>query len=148
MNFKDLMELRDVDLNVLVEPDINALRIFISRCKTSETTENLAIGNNVISDVYSVYTDEKLPILQIDFKSYISYSVTNESYTSWDDYEVFEGKALRVYSKSRYLDFINTHTFANKDYPGPFVHYGIICLNHIINIVSVDKPVIKEIRRD
>lgn len=148
MDFKDLMEFRDVDFDGLIEPDINALRIFISRCKTSEISEDLVIGKNIISDVYSVDTDMYLPILQIDFESYIAYSVTNDSYTSWDDYEVFEGKAFRIYSKSRYLDFINTHTFADKDYLGLFVHYGIICLNHIINIVSVDKPVVKEINRE
>jgi hypothetical protein len=28
---------------------------------------------------------------------------------------------------------------------GPFIHYGIACLNHIIDIVSVSEPVIKEI---
>lgn len=27
-------------------------------------------------------------------------------------------------------------------YPGPFVHYGIFCLNHIVDVVSVTAPTV------
>lgn len=148
MDFRDLMELNDVEFSGITEPDINNLRIFISRCKTSETSEEIVIGENLVKNVYSVDADMDLPILQIDFDSYIAYSVTNESYTSWDEYEVFEGKAFRIYTKSRYLDYIKVDTFAEGIFQGEFVHYGIVCLNHIINIVSVDKPIINEINRN
>ena len=87
-----------------------------------------------------------MPVIQMDFDSYIAYSVTNESFTSWDDYEEFEGKAFRIYKRSRYLDFIKVHTFACDDYPGHFEHYGIVCLDHIVNVVSVEKPVINEVK--
>jgi hypothetical protein len=81
----------------------------------------------------------------VDFEAYIGYSVLNESITNLDDYEEFEGKAFRIYSKSRYLDYINVSTFASNDYPGPYKHYGIACLNHIIDIISTEEPIIKEI---
>lgn len=147
MNYSELIGLINVEFRGLIEPEINSLTLLFDRCAVSKTPEDLIIGEKVIKDTFPVYVDVNLPILQVDFKSYIAYSVTNESYTTWDDYEVFEGKAFRIYSKSRYLDFIRTHTFADENYPGPFVHYGVVCLNHILNIVSTTPPIIKEIDR-
>jgi hypothetical protein len=63
-----------------------------------------------------------------------------------DKYEIFEGKAFRIHSKSRYLDFINIGTIASEEYPGPFKHYEIACLNHIIDIVSAYEPTITELQ--
>ena len=36
-------------------------------------------------------------------------------------------------------------TFASEEYPGPYKHYGVNCLNHIIDIVSETDPIIKEL---
>ncbi len=88
-----------------------------------------------------------MPVIQIDFNSYVGYSVINESFAVWDDYEEFEGKAIRIYSKSRYLDFIGAWTIASEEYPGPFKHYGVSCLNHIVNIVSTEEPAVIEVSR-
>lgn len=96
---------------------------------------------------YTIKVDNGLPVLKVDFDSYIAYSVTNESFTSWNNYEKFEGKAFRIYDKSRYLDFIKVHTFASDDYPSTFRYYGMVCLDHIVNIVTVAKPIISEIDR-
>lgn len=88
------------------------------------------------------------PIIQLDFESYIGYSVINESFTSWDDYERFEGKkTFRIYSKSRFLDYISNATFASVEYPGPYLHYGIVCLDHIVNVVTISEPKVREIHR-
>ena len=139
--YNNLMTLKErIDFIGLTEPDVNSLKMFFNRCKTSNIPETLAIGEIVIENTYAIEDNKELPTIQLDFENYISYSITNESYTSWDDYEMFEGKYFRTYTKSRYLDFISFHTFASEDYPGPFVHYCITCLNHIVNIVSVDPP--------
>lgn len=31
---------------------------------------------------------------------------------------------------------------ADAGYPGAFVHYGIFCLNHIVDVVSVTAPTV------
>ncbi|AUG57486.1 hypothetical protein [Acetivibrio saccincola] len=146
MDYRKLMDLVYVELVGLTEPEANSLRLYFKKCKISGKSENLIINKHIIENLYPIIEDEKMPVIQMDFDSYIAYSVTNESFTSWDDYEEFEGKAFRIYKRSRYLDFIKVHTFACDDYPGHFEHYGIVCLDHIVNVVSVEKPVINEVK--
>lgn len=82
-------------------------------------------------------------IFTLLWPSYVAYSFRNESYTTVDNYEVFEGKKIVKYSKSRYLDFVRDATFADDSYPGPMTHWGIFCLNHIIDVVSCHQPEVK-----
>lgn len=148
MKYEDLMDLKNIFFLGLNEPKCNSLSLYFSRSKVSDIPEPLIIGNKDLGDSYLIDLDEESPVIQIDFERYIGYSVLNESFTSWDDYQVFSGKSFRIYSKSRYLDFISLGTFASEDYPGPFKHYGIICYDHIIDIVASQSPVIKEIGRN
>ncbi|MEK3720572.1 hypothetical protein [Paenibacillus sp. FSL H8-0034] len=144
--FNDLMELKDIFFFGLTEPHANSLRVFFSKSRLSDTPEPLKAGDKVFGDLYQINIDENSPIIQIDFDTYIAYSIRNESYTSWDDYEEFEGNVFRIYKKSRYLDFVTLGTFATEIYPGPFLHYGISCLDHIVDIVSDSEPIISEVR--
>ncbi len=82
-------------------------------------------------------------IFELDWPSYIAYSIRNESFCTADAYEKFEGKLFVKYTRSRYLDFVTSATFADSSHPGPFAHYGIFCLNHIIDVVSTDPPTVK-----
>jgi hypothetical protein len=148
LDSKVLIELMEVFFLGLKEPEVNSLRLYFRRSKIGDTPEPLIIGEKNLGDSYPVYADENSPIVQIDFQTYIAYSIRNESYTSWDNYDVFEekiGKIFGIYKKSRYLDFISVGTFATVDFPGPFKHYGICCLDHIIDIVSISEPVVSEI---
>jgi len=38
------------------------------------------------------------------------------------------------------LDFIEQATFASDSYPDPMTHWGIFCLNHIVDVVSCSEP--------
>lgn len=146
MIYTDLMEFKSIFLLGLTEPEENSLRLFFSRSKS--VPEPFSIGDKVYENAQSIEIDEDLPVIQVDFETYIGYSILNESYTSWDDYQKFEGKSFRFYSRSRYLDFIKVGTFATEDYPGSFAHYGMVCLNHIVDIVSISNPTIKEVHRN
>ncbi|ASR46573.1 hypothetical protein B4V02_07735 [Paenibacillus kribbensis] len=147
MKYSDLSNLKDIYLDQIFETRDNHLRLLFSRSKTNRVAETMTIGNIEINESYSIDIDVTLPQIQMDFEWYIGYSIRNESYTVWDDYEQFDGKIFRIYSKSRYLDFIKTSTIATGDYPGPYKHYGISCLNHIIDIVSTSDPIITEVAR-
>ncbi|KRE38177.1 hypothetical protein [Paenibacillus sp. Soil522] len=148
MKYNDLIELKDVFFLGLTEPEVNVLRLYFSRSKMSDTPEPLIVGEKDFGDSYSINMDKNSPLIQIDFDTYIAYSIRNESFTSWDDYEEFEGKIFRIYKKSRYLDFISVGTYATEDFPGPFKHYGISCLDHIVDIVSASEPVVTEVVAD
>lgn len=102
------------------------LRLFFSRSITSSTPEPILIGDKNIGDGYTVTNDEKSPVIKIEFNSYIGYPVRN----------------------SRYLDFIRAGTIASEDYPGSFKYYSVSCLNHIVDVVSTEEPVVIEVGRE
>ncbi|NMC55673.1 MAG: hypothetical protein GYA50_00405 [Eubacteriaceae bacterium] len=146
MNYKDLENIEYVYLEKIYEIQDNYLRLTFDRCKIEKDIDQIN-NDDELCTYGSFEVDYTLPLIQIDFDWYIGYSVLNECFTVRDNYEKFIGKTFRIYTKSRYLDFIKAGTIASVDYPGPFKHYGIVCLNHIIDVVSANEPIIKEIQR-
>lgn len=142
VQFADLHNLIHTDLVDCIESDRMKLHLqFRIHRETNEAAYKELIGARTEPAI--IQDNDKFPLLKIEFNSYIGYAVRNESFTVWDDYEQFEGKIFRVYQRSRYLDFISKSTIATADYPGPFLHYGIAGLNHIVDIVSTEAPVVK-----
>lgn len=129
------------------EPNINVLRIVIEGAKTSSETYDIDMGEAKIADVHPIVSDESCEAYEIIFGSYIAYAVLNESYASIDETEVSTGKYFRVYSKSRFLDYLRAASFATDDYPGKSTHYEIACLDHIVEVVSIDEPQINLLPR-
>lgn len=85
-------------------------------------------------------------VFEITWSSYIAYCVRNESYCAVPaDEDLAVGKRFRIYRRSHFLNFISCTTIACPDYPGPFVHFSVCCEDHVIDVISVDKP---EIRRE
>lgn len=133
MEYTDLKELQNVLFIGLIEPEVNQLRLSFCKSKVSDIAEPFMDG------------EKSSPIIQVDFYSYIAYSIRNEFFTSGDEYEGFDGKTFRIYKKSRYLDFISNGIFTSKDFPKPYKHYGICCIDHVVDIISTSKPVVREI---
>ena len=130
------------------EPEANQLRIIILEAKISDKTEDIDLGVAKISDVHPIVTDETSRAYEIIFESYIGYSVRNESYVGWDESEEFTGKLFRVYTKSHFLDYIQVSAvYASEDDPGKFTHYEVVCLEHVIDVASMDEPRISILRR-
>ncbi|MEX3747655.1 MULTISPECIES: hypothetical protein [Lysinibacillus] len=150
MNFQDLMKFKGyIYLNKLFEPEENSLRVLIDRCNVNNTKEFVKITDEVEIEASPIDIDDNLPILQLDFDTYVAYSILNESFTVMDDYEISEGNLFRIYSKSMYLDFIKAGTIAEDIFPEKqFIHYQIPCLNHTIDIISYDEPKITETKRN
>jgi hypothetical protein len=133
----------------LIEPHPNSLCIFVERCKSSQKKASIEVAGQTITDVSPIVADENLPIIQLDFDSYVSYTVINEAFMPWDINEICEGKTFRIYTKSRYLDFVKLRTSAEWMLPNqPFTHYEIPCLNHIIDVISHSEPTVTEIDRE
>lgn len=89
-------------------------------------------------------------IYEIVFDRYIMYQVRNESYSSWDDYEIRRGRYFIVFEQSRLLDHLSVATDCQvlsdgSFYPDRWRHYGIYCQNHIIDVVSAVPPEVTEI---
>ena len=120
------------------EPEDNALRVVLEEGSTAEDVA----ADGPVTHVREIKHREGDRTFTLLWDSYIAYSVRNESFATLDREEQCEGSTFVVYSKSRYLDFVAKATIASQDYPGPFKHWGVFGLNHILDIVSTDEPVI------
>ena len=86
-------------------------------------------------------------VFDIRFTHYVSYAVRSEHYCQWDDDEAWIGThVFRIYSRSKFLDFVAGATFATGVYPWPFKHYQIQSLYQIIDIASRDEPVVNVVQ--
>ncbi|AXN41915.1 hypothetical protein [Peribacillus butanolivorans] len=122
MDFNELMQEKGyIYLEKIIEPKENSLRLLINRS--------------------TINTD--LPMVQLEFESYISYSVIDECFSySIDNSEISKGELFRIYIKSRYLDFIKITTNEREDLcPSEnYIHYQFPCLNHTIDVISCEEP--------
>lgn len=134
-----------VFINSISETGEPGLIIDFYICEQDPNESILEINNVKLDGLHEIR-----PILstlyRLRFDSYISYCIRSESYTSRDDYELFEGQYFRIYSRSRFLDYIKLSTFACEKYPGKFLHYGIVGIDHIIDVASTSPPIFKKIK--
>jgi hypothetical protein len=118
----------------------------IAEAKASDSRDDVIIAGVVLKNSAPIVIAENSSIYEIIFDQYIAYSIRNESYTTLDKEEEYEGRLACIYTKSKFLDYVRASTFASEAYPGPFKHYGFNCLNHIVDIVSTTPPKIVELR--
>jgi hypothetical protein len=142
---EDLDSCKYLYLDGISEPETNSLRLVLIEGIVSDRTETLVIGDADIPDVRPVEVTEASRHFEVIWDSYISFSVRDESYCAWDKEEKWAGNAFRVYSKSKFLDFVASGTCASADYPGPFVHYEIICSDHVIDVASEHPPTVRRL---
>lgn len=89
-------------------------------------------------------------LFEVVWPSHLVYQVADESYACPDDYDKYEGSRLVKYSQSRYWDFVKSAPSvrfeqAQFDSDGTFKHWGLLCLNHIVDVISKDAPQIREL---
>jgi hypothetical protein len=120
----------------------NNLRLVIREGRATGPVNEVEVGGGVIKDVQAVlpYADSAWEIF---FERYVAYSVRNESYTTLDPQEIWEGHLFRTYSKSRFLDYVRVATFACNEYPGTLRHDELVCADHIVDVVAVMPPAIR-----
>ena len=133
-------------LTDISEPEDNVLRLVIEEARAGGEPEELKIGEVLLSGASPVVSDEHCNAYEILFGSYVAYCVRNESFVGQNKSGEFVGRLFCVYSKSHFLDYVRVATFASDDFPSKLNHYGINCLNHITDVVSVEEPVISILR--
>lgn len=138
-----------LDMIEIKETYKDSLRIVIAEAGVSDIAPEITSAEEpnealreLLNESKPIEVTENSAQYEIVFENYIAYAVTNESYAGGIE-EKFEGRLARVYSESAFLNYISQGTFATTEYPGPFVHYGFCCLNHIIDIVSERPPTVK-----
>ncbi|NJM54274.1 MAG: hypothetical protein HC846_13370 [Blastocatellia bacterium] len=136
----------------MVEINDLELEVYISEARVDyETKENLQdiLDNAPSNEMHSIISDERCKRYRLLFKNYIAYSVRNEMFTNWDDDEKFEGILFRQYSKSKFLDYVESSTSTESAKfmmnAESYFHIGICCLNHIIDVACLEESVIEEV---
>ncbi len=133
-------------LTEIGEPEENELRLLIEEGQVTGPIKNVQVGKVEIEGCSEIKITEDSCVYEVHFESYIGYSVLNESFTSGDDSENYEGHLFRIYSRSHFIDYLKKASFADDDYPGTYKHYGFVCSNHIVHIASIKEPNIKQIK--
>lgn len=140
-------------LGSISEPEDNSLRVVLLEAMDGEPPTTEQLENNELSKLLkgarAVVHSPGSRVFELVWPSYVGYSVQNESYARAEPEEsVGEGRLLVVYTNSVYLRYLSKSTFASAEYPGPFKHWAVHCLNHVVNVASVDEPVVTLSQRD
>ena len=130
-------------LRELSEPKELSLRVVIDEAKVEAAPTSINIGGIVLSDVRAIKANPANFSFELVWPTYILYSVRNESFAYPDKAEKWEGRLFCTYSKSHFLEYAKSGTIATDEYPEPFQHLGINCLNHVIDVISHKQAILK-----
>jgi len=153
MNAADKFALLDkaeyLYLRELSEPRDNTLRIVFqeaisNRAKAAPYEIPGSPGKFFGGLASPIESTETCKTFVLKWQRYVAYLVTEEGVGSCGDYkdEVFTGRFFRRYEKSHLLDHCALDTGGHSE---PLQHWKIICLNHLIDVVSVKPPEIEVI---
>lgn len=125
---------------------------FVIAFPRREAVPESSVGNEkvdaILGDAVALCPGEEQ--YEILFESYILYLVRDESYAAVGPEEVSEGGFLCIYEKSHLLDVLPLITDCQiledgEPYPGKWKHYGIFCLDHIIDVITCKEPTIRKL---
>ena len=138
---------RYVDLREISEPNkrvFNSLRIVVEEAIVNEAAAVVSDRPelaNLLAGAHPIESVEGCKRFRLSWKHYLAYLVTEELVGSnapngYAD-EIYTGKILRVYTRSHFLDHIMRDTGGHVQ---EVLHYKLICLNHLIDVVSYFPP--------
>jgi hypothetical protein len=133
-------------LSNIQELDHNGLRLIVEEGRLAGDPQPLRVGETVLSNCTPIAITDQSRAFEIVWKQYVAYSVLNESFASVDDQDRYEGTRFRVYSKSRFIDYISRASFACPEYPGPTQHHEVACEDHIVDVISTTMPAVHRLR--
>lgn len=125
----------------------NSLHVQVAEGRPAGPPKSIKVAGTEISDCTAIEITDDSRVFEIIWKSYVGYSVLNESYATPSAEERGEGNRFRIYSKSRFIQHMSDATFAGDDYPGPTRHYFVGCEDQILHVLSVDPPTVRRMHR-
>ena len=116
----------------------------VEEMKFNERTEHEV----ALTGLNPIVTDEACQKYRATFKRFLVYQVMEESCIAWDDAEVFDGGLYRSFTKSRFLDHIDSHLIIDWYQEQPdmkYTHYQIGGLDFIIDVAAQEPPLIEKV---
>lgn len=119
------------------------LRVVVAEGFRAAEPEDTTIGGHVIKDTYAIDTSEKSRLVEIRFSEPIAWQLVDESFTTWDDYEIRDDRfALQVLSRSRYLDHVRANHGWYEETRGPAKHYRVWTENEVVDVIACVPPTV------
>ena len=125
--------------NALVDREEKLQVVIVEGIKASER-EDLVIGSTSLGPSWRVEVTQKSRWISVSFASVCAFQTINESLTSADEYEIFDAGFLRVYARSRYMDFLRSHAIMEHPIVEDAQHYCLLTEDQIIDVVAVGMP--------
>lgn len=149
-NIAAIRSCKYLSLHSISEPDEGGLRLVIHEAKAGGPVDDATLAAEPLKEVQellrgcsAITHGPGCRVFEVMWDSYIAYAVENESYARGEPADsVGQGRLFIEYTKSAYLDYVAKVSFASEAYPGPHKHWSVLCLDHIVNVVSTDAPVI------
>lgn len=122
----------------------NILKIIVSLPYSGEKgSETSNAGNKDLDEIlkkaYPILIDYN-EIYEITFESYIMYQTRNESFAYPDENSNVLGEYFTIIKNSSYLKMVENITFYYDMFGDKYTHYGILSWNHVVDIISAEKP--------
>ena len=138
-------------LHSVSEPEEGGVQIVVHEATTggrvsSEVleAEPLPELRKILAGSRSIVHSAECKVFTITWPKYIGYSMENESYALPEpSTSKKEGRLFVEYTESVYLQYIASSSFASAEYPGPFKHWAVYCLDHVFNVASTEQPVVQ-----
>jgi len=125
----------------ICEPFDNWLQILLQETKTHhDKPRSMVIGGVDLGISYPIAPSTDSRFFQLEWRRYIAYLVTDESYGIYPEGEQFTGKILRVFADSRYLRFLRETTNATSGYPGTYQQYEVVSQMHVVDVAAEEPP--------
>lgn len=135
----EIGELNDNELRLVIAEGISGPPLSEGALK-----EHLPEIQKMLSTAREIVHGPNCRRFELVWPSYVGYSVRNESYADAEP-SVGDGRLFVEYTKSIYLDYLAKSTVATETYPGPFKHWSIYCLNHVVDVASTEVPFLREL---
>jgi hypothetical protein len=142
----EMDDCRALFLAQIEETGRNSLKLVVAEGLPVGEPETLTTGGVTFPNCTRIELTDQSRIFELIWMYYIGYAVLNESFASVNDDEQYKGRRFRVYSKSRFLDYMSRATFACDEHPGPTRHYCVACEDHIVEVLAVDPPVVTRVQ--
>ena len=83
--------------------------------------------------------------IDLIWESYIAYAVRNESSAAPEEAQTPLEDMLSERIGTAFLTFVEKSTWATTEFPGPYKHWELVCLNHVIDVASTEAPIIRSL---
>jgi hypothetical protein len=139
--FEELSACQHLFLGAASEPRANSLKIEVIEGRVSRVAVPVEVAGQSLGQGFPMSVDETCARYELTWNSYVLYQVTNELFGQKEEsQDGILGNSASIYRFSGLLEYVVRSTIASDEYPGKLAHYQIICADHVIDVISAERP--------